>query len=44
MTGLSLGRPEKDVARYKTQDFFDECERVEVEHGSVWPNASVFWA
>ena len=27
----TLGRPKKDEVRNKTQDFLDECERVEVE-------------
>ena len=31
LTGPALGRPKKDEVRNKTQDFLDECERVEVE-------------
>ena len=31
LSGPALGRPKKDEARDKTQDFLDECERVEVE-------------
>lgn len=31
LTGPALGRPKKEELRDKTQDFIDECERVEVE-------------
>jgi len=31
LAGPALGRPKKDEVRNKTQDFLDECERVEVE-------------
>lgn len=31
LSGPALGRPKKDEVRNKTQDFLDECERVEVE-------------
>lgn len=31
LSGPALGRPKKDEIRDKTQDFLDECERVEVE-------------
>ncbi len=31
LSGPALGRPKKDEIRNKTQDFLDECERVEVE-------------
>lgn len=31
LSGTTLGRPKKDEIRDKTQDYFDECERVEVE-------------
>lgn len=31
MSGPSLGRPRKGEIRDKTQDYLDECERVEVE-------------
>ena len=31
LSGPALGRPGKDECRDKTQDFLDECERVEVE-------------
>ena len=31
LSGPALGRPRKGEARDKTQDYFDECERVEVE-------------
>lgn len=31
LSGPTLGRPKKDEVRNKTQDFLDECERVEVE-------------
>ncbi|WP_397360163.1 transposase [Oscillibacter sp.] len=30
-SGPALGRPKKDEIRNTTQDFLDECERVEVE-------------
>lgn len=31
LSGPALGRPKRDEIRNKTQDFLDECERVEVE-------------
>ena len=31
LSGPVLGRPRKDEVRNKTQDYLDECERVEVE-------------
>lgn len=31
LAGPALGRPKKDEVQNKTQDFLDECERVEVE-------------
>lgn len=31
LSGPALGRPKKDEIRDKTQDYRDECERVEVE-------------
>lgn len=31
LTGPALGRPKKDERRDTTQNFIDECERVEVE-------------
>lgn len=31
LTGPALGRPKKDESRDTTQNFIDECERVEVE-------------
>ena len=31
LSGPALGRPRKDELRDKTQDYLDECERVEVE-------------
>lgn len=31
LSGPALGRPKGDEARDRTQDFLDECERVEVE-------------
>ena len=31
LSGPALGRPKKDEVRNMTQDFLDECERVEVE-------------
>ena len=31
LSGPALGRPRKDEARDKAQDYRDECERVEVE-------------
>ena len=31
LAGPALGRPKKNEVRNKTQDFLDECERVEVE-------------
>ena len=31
LSGPALGRPKKDEARNKIQDYKDECERVEVE-------------
>lgn len=31
LTGPALGRPKKGEVRDKTQDYLDECERVEVE-------------
>lgn len=31
LSGPALGRPKKDEVRDRTQDFLDECERVEVE-------------
>ena len=31
LSGPALGRPKKDEVRNKTQDFLDECDRVEVE-------------
>lgn len=31
LSGPALGRPKKSEARDKTQDYLDECERVEVE-------------
>ena len=31
LSGPALGRPKKNEVRNKTQDFLDECERVEVE-------------
>ena len=31
LSGPALGRPRKGEARDKTQDYFDECERMEVE-------------
>ena len=31
LSGPALGRPKKEEVRNRTQDFLDECERVEVE-------------
>lgn len=31
LSGPALGRPKKDAARDRRQDYLDECERVEVE-------------
>jgi IS5 family transposase len=31
LSGPALGRPKKEEVRNKTQDYLDECERVEVE-------------
>jgi IS5 family transposase len=31
LSGPALGRPKKEEVRNKTQDYMDECERVEVE-------------
>lgn len=31
LSGPALGRPKKDEVRNKTQNFLDECERMEVE-------------